>query len=662
MSLNLNAQRKDATEITKNYNKKLYDEMNSEFLQIELNDVAYIKQHLILEFGKEDIVDDDGTLLFDSSKYQKEESVGNPDTVNPYLWQIRKDNEIAGVIQLAEGYYVVTGVDVSLIGFVRTKNGWIIQDCGNYIQNARIALRLVEKAIGENIRDNIKALIISHTHLDHYGGVEAFVKKEQIGSFEEGKIPIIAPGEYEQSLIDDNLYAGIAMSRRVQYQGGMFLPKDEKGGVGVGLNQSLSIGGKMSCILPTLYVEQDETLEIDGVKVDFILSPNTETRAHMCTYFQQYNVLFLGDNAMGTLHNTYTMRGARVRDANFWGELFYRLYVTYGDEVEAVFQGHGVPHIKQPDRPDNLKRFLLDHAAAYKYPSDQALLMANEGYNLTQIGRRLEIPDEIKRTWYIRPHYGHYSFNARGAYQRYLGFYDGNPVNLLPLEAQEMAKKIIEYTGSEEKVLENAKKDFERGEYQWVATVTNYLVFLNPDNKDARYLCADALEQLGYQAESGLWRNAYLSGAYELRNPESAKNREIRYMDNRDVMPYVSAELILDHMGINFDGSKALSLEEQFLFKVLPEGNQDGAEYHRIHIYKGTLLHVKVIAPEKVQSEDVVVEVSKTELYLLAIRKYDGSHKQEDARAERILKLLENYIVDTGKYRNFNLIEPLEED
>lgn len=658
MSLQLNAQRKDATKATKDYNQKLLKEMDSKYLDQELKDVEFIRQHLIYELGKEDIVDADGTLLFDNTQYQENKKEGFPDTVNPYLWQNRNDNEIRGVIQLAEGYYVVTGIDVCLIGFVRTAHGWIIQDCGNYIETAKIALRLVEIALGENIRDHIVALIISHTHLDHYGGVEAFVSRDQIGTFEEGKIPIIAPGQYVQSLIDDNLYAGIAMSRRLQYQGGLFLPKDEKGVVGAGVNSPLRLRGTMTVVLPTVYIEEDQTLDIDDIKVDFILSPDTETRAHMCSYFHSYNVLFLGDNSMGTLHNTYTIRGARVRDANFWGELFYRLYVKYGEKAEAVFQGHGVPHIKQPDRPDNLKKFLLDNAAAYKYTSDQALLLANKGYNLTQIGRELEIPQEIQRTWYVRPHYGSYSTNARGAYQRYLGFYDGNPVNLLPLEAQDMAKKIVEYTGSVEQVLENAKQDFEKGEYQWVATVTNYLVFLDPQNMDARYLCADALEQLGYQEESGLWRNAYLSGAFELRNPKAAENRDIRYFDNRDVMPYASTELILDHMGINFDGSKALHLEEYFWIKVLSEKTGE-EEYHRIHIYKGTLFHAKTAA-ENVSREAAVIDLSKTELYLLAVGKYERKH-QFSEKAEQILDWLEAYIVDTSKYRNFNLIEPLAE-
>lgn len=654
----LNEKRKDATEFTKKYNENLLQDMNADYLREELRDVAAVKEHLILEFGKEDVLDYDGTVLFESKKYNQEKSGAFPDTVNPYLWQIRKDNEIAGVIQLAKDYYIVTGVDVSIIGFVRTKNGWIIQDCGNYVESAKISLRLVEMALNENIKDHIVAIIISHTHLDHYAGIGAFITKEQVGTPEEGKIPVIAPTEYEQSLIDDNLYAGIAMSRRLQYQGGMFLPRDEKGGVGVGLNQTAVMFGTQSFILPNVFIEENKTLEIDGTKVEFTLSPNTETRAHMCSYYPNQKVLFLGDDAMGTLHNTYTMRGARVRDANFWGELFYHLYIAYGDEVEAVYQGHGVPQVKQEKYPDHLKEYLLDHAVAYKYTNDQALLLANEGYNLNQIGHEINMPKEIAKKWYIRPHYGHYSFNARGACQRYLGFYDGNPVHLLPLEAQEMAKKIVEYTGSVEKVLENAEADFEKGEYQWVATVTNYLVFLDPKNMDARYLCADALEQLGYQAESGLWRNAYLSGAYELRHPDATKGRDINYMDNREVIPYVSAELLLDHLGINFDGERALKLRENFVFHVLPEeGSNKKEEYHRIQIYKGTVLHAEILKDEIAKGETVIT-LKKAELYQLAVKKYEG--KQKDSEAERIIELLKEYVVDTAKYRNFNLIEPLD--
>ena len=231
MGYELNACRKEATEYTKQYNRTLLKERNQEALRIELEDVEDAKAHLILQLGEEDILDEQGNVIYDSKKYPVPHSGDFPDTVNPYLWQIKKDNEFAGVLKMAEGYYVVTGVEVAMIGFIRTEHGWIIEDCGNFVENAKAALQLAEKAIGENIRDHVVAVIYSHSHLDHYGGVEAFISAEQVGTLEEGKVPIIAPADYEQSLIDDNLYAGIAMSRRVQYQGCYlihFVPREQK--------------------------------------------------------------------------------------------------------------------------------------------------------------------------------------------------------------------------------------------------------------------------------------------------------------------------------------------------------------------------------------------------------------------------------------------------
>lgn len=666
MEYELNAFRKDATQYTKQHNRTLLEKRDKEALRIELEDVEDAKAHLILSLGEEDIFDEEGNMIYDSKKYQIIKSGDFPDTVNPYLWQIKKDNEFAGVLKMAEGYYVVTGVDIAMIGFIRTEHGWIIEDCGNYVESAKVALQLTEKAIGENIHDHIIAVIYSHSHLDHYAGVEAFISAEQVGSLEEGKVPIIAPADYEQSLVDDNLYAGIAMSRRLHYQGGMLLPRDEKGIVSAGLNSTLGIRGHMSMLLPNWYIEKEETFEIDGVRLTFIPSPNTETRAHMCVYSNTHKVLYLGDNAMGTIHNTYTMRGARVRDANFWGGLFYHLYLEFGEEVEAIFQGHGVPHFKMDQRPDNVQKFLLDNAVAYKYTSDQALLLANQGYKLNEVGNDLKIPESISRTWYTRQHYGNYSFNARGAVQRVLGFYDGNPVNLLPLPERKLAEKFVEYAGSEELVLEKAKKDFEKGEYQWVATVTNHLVFLNPDNMDARYLCADALEQLGYQAETGLWRNAYLEGALELRNPSAATNATIRYMDNRDVMPYVSASLILDYLGINFDGEKAISLDETFVIEIESEDNENVSisekekEYNLVRLYKGTILH-EIIEKHAIPKHVPVISMTRLELYDLATKQYQIKDRNLDDKAANILELLQTYVVDTGKYRNFNIIEPLAE-
>lgn len=653
----LNAEKKGATEYTKKLHDEILNQMKSSDFSMETEDVEDVRKHLILEMGEEDIIDENGNVIWNRKAQSELTALDYPDTVNPYLWNIYKDGYIAGVLEFSKGFYVVTGIDSSSIGFIRSNNGWIIQDCGNTVEAAEVSMKLVEKAINENIHDHIKAIIYSHTHTDHLAGVEAFVTEDQVGAVEDGKIPILAPAEFEQSLVDDNLYAGIAMSRRLQYQCGLFLSPDEKGRVSIGLASTLGVHGRSSSIMPTWLIKEDCTLEIDGVSLTFILTPNTETRAHMCTYFNDYKVLFLGDNGVGTIHNTYTMRGAPVRDANYWGKVFYHLYQLFGDEVEAVYQGHGLPHFKLADRPDNLKEYLLDNAVAYKFTHDQALLLANEGYNINEIGNKLEVPESISRTWYTRGHYGNYSFNARGTVQKYLGFYDGNPVHLLPLPESELAEKLISYMGSEELVLEKAKEDFEKGEYQWVATITNHIVYHNPENKEARYLCADALEQLGYQSENALWRNAYLAAALDLRNPDFSKKLNIRAMDNADVIPFVSVELLLDHLGINFDGNKADAdgFETSIILKVIVD--EENEEYHSLQIYKGTVLHEKL--PDiNISDSKKIVSITKQGLYHLATKKYS---EEESGPLPDILKKIQEYVVDTTKFKNFSLIEPIEQ-
>ncbi|MGN0351816.1 MAG: alkyl sulfatase dimerization domain-containing protein [Roseburia sp.] len=659
MSIQYNAERKEATEATKAYNQKLRQEWDAARFEREQEDVANAKKHLILEVKDKSIYDDEGNIIYDIEKYPIPSEQEATDTVNPYLWQITRESEFVGVYQLAEGYYAVTGPAIALIGFIRSEHGWIVVDAGDCVESAKASAQLLEKAIGEKVLGHIVAVIYSHTHWDHFGGAEAFVSQEEVGRLEDGKIPVIAPSEYEQSLVDDNLYAGVAMSRRLSYQGGMELQRDEKGTYGCGLQFNAGIRGRLSMILPNWEIDKEETIELDGVTLTFIPSPNTETRAHMCVYSNTHKVLFLGDNSMGTIHNTITPRGARVRDASFWGELYYHLYTEFGDEVQAIFQGHGIAHFKMEQRPDNLKKYLLDNAVAYKYPSDQALLLANQGVKLRDIARKIHIPDEIGKTWYTRAHYGNYTFNARGAVQRYLGFYDGNPVNLFPLEETEYAKKLVEYIGSEELILQKAESDFEKGEYQWVATIANQIVMSNPNNEKARFLCADALEQLGYQTETGLWRNMYLSGAAELRDPE-IKNRGIRYMDNREVIPYVSASLLLDYLGINFDGERGIKLDEKFVLKIQNEKDESIIdESYAVSIYKGTILYEKLPEGEKKNGLTELV-LKKTQLYDLASKQFYEDLNNYTAEQKRILCILEDGVVDISQYKNFNLIEPLE--
>lgn len=672
MSYILNANQKEATEITKKYNQNIKENVNLHYLEEEKKDIEELKSHFIYELGKENITDTEGNVRWNRKQqdYLRKEA---PDTVNPYLWQIAQDGLWAGVVELIKDkVYVTTGITPSTVGFIRSDNGWIVVDAGGSINEGELTLDIIEKALGENVRDHIKALIISHTHQDHFGGAEVFTEQEN------SQVPVYGPKDYEHSLVNDNLYGGIAMSRRLQYQCGLFLQRNEKGYITLGLSTAPGAYGRVSSVFPTESIEKDTTVNIDGVEVDFLLTPDTETEAHLICYFRNYHALFLADNTVGTIHNTYTMRGAPVRDANYWGQILYRLYLQYGEEAEVIFAGHGTPYWKSVERPDKLKKFLLDNAAAYKFTNDQALLLANEGYSLNEIGNEIKIPESISRTWYTRGHYGSYSFNARASYQKYLGFYDGNPVHLLPLPEKELAAKFIEYVGSAETVLEKAKADFEKGEYQWVATVTNHLVFDNPKNLDARYLCADALEQLAYQSENGLWRNAYLAATVELRNPEFAKHLNIRAMDNRDTVAYVSTELLLDHLGINFDGylaekdvdsgknfgpSEYKKGKLQFRLQITEdESFTKIVESHIVYIYKGTIFHWQEEKESDSFKEKLpVIKATREGVYNLAVKQYEQSKELFETDRTDILIWINDYVVDTGKYRNFNLIEPLEE-
>lgn len=671
MKNTLNPNRKEATVFTRKFNQKLRENFNPKAIAEEDKDIEAFQSHFILR-QEDNISDKNGNVIWNiqAQHYIQEDY---PDSVNSYLWRNAKEGMISGVAELVTGkVYITTGISVAPIGYIKSANGWIIQDTGSSVEDAEVSLDLLEKAIGETVRGHIKAIIISHTHHDHFGGTEAFLNYEK----EPEKIPIYAPVGYEKSMTNDNLSTGIAMARRVQYQAGIFLPRDDKGYVSMGLSNTLYIPGRISSVFPNELIEQNKTLELDGIDVDFILTPDTETEAHMVTYFRNYHTLYLADDAVGTIHNTYTMRGAQVRDANYWGEILYKLYLDYGEDAEVIFAGHGIPLWKTAEQPDKLQRFLLDNAAAYKFTSDQALLLANKGYNLNEIGNAIEIPESISRTWYTRAHYGNYTFNARGAYQRYLGFYDGNPVHLLPLPEKELAEKFIEYAGSFEKVLEHAKKDYENGEYQWVATVTNHLVFANPQNPEARYLCADALEQLGYQAESALWRNAYLSAAIELRNPEINKKRNFNAMANKDYIAYVSSGLLLDHLGINFDDYRAeteavsdadaappeyLSGNLQFALQIYEDNTfHHKLETHLVNIYKGTIFHWKETESSTIDEEKIpVVKTTRDGVYRLAAKQYQENKNLFYSKRADILEWIDKYVVDFSAYSNFNLIEPI---
>ena len=472
------------------------------------------------------LTDADGNIIWSQDAYAfLEDYEKAPDTVNPSLWENTRNNHVYGLFEVCEGIYQVRGYDMANLTVIKGDTGWIVFDTTMCVETAQAAMQLIGKNLGSY---PIKAIVVSHSHADHFGGIQGLISAEDVAdaslSIEEqiasGKVPIIVPEGFAEHAIAENVYAGKAMTRRANYQYGVLLEPSVTGTLaqGIGMGQST---GTVSYLAPTYEVkETGTTLTIDGVEMEFQITPGTEAPAEMNTWFPQHKALWIAENCTGTLHNLYTLRGAAVRDGSAWAKYITEAVTRYGSEAEVVFQSHNWPHWGN----ETVNEYMVNTAAVYKYINDQTLTYINLGYTSDEISNMIELPEALEKVWYTRQYYGTVAHNSKAVYQKYMGWYDANPVNLNPLTPTDSAKKWVEYLGDVDEVLRMAKADFDKGEYQWVAEITNVIVYADPANEAARLLCADALEQLGYQAESGPWRNAYLTAALELRHGNQAAN------------------------------------------------------------------------------------------------------------------------------------------
>lgn len=575
-------EQKGATEVTIEANNEVYslldftDEQEMEFAQRGLIDAPETLE----------LKDEEGNIVWSQDAYAFLEGEA-PDTANPSLWRNAQMNSLYGLFEVVEGVYQVRGYDMANLTLIRGETGWIVFDTMMSVECSAAAMQLVEKNFGKL---PVVAVLISHSHIDHYGGIKGIVSEEDVAdaalSIEEqlasGKAPVIVPGGFTEHAVSENIYAGNAMGRRAQYQYGTLVEGGEQGSLAIGIGMGQS-SGTTSFIKPTYEIlETGQQLVIDGISMTFQLTPGTEAPAEMNTYFPDFRALWMAENCTGTMHNLYTLRGAKVRDGNEWAKFLTESYVMFGTQAEVVFQSHNWPHWGQ----ETIYPYIENTAAVYKYINDQTLLYINQGYTMNEIANMIKFPEEMEKVWYTRQYYGTVSHNAKAVYQKYMGWYDANPVHLGELAPEESAKKFVEYMGSEENVLARAKEDFENGEYQWVAQVTNILVYNNPENTDARYLCADALEQLGYMAESGTWRNAYLCAAYELRN---GTVREVSLpRGTADTLLGMTPEMFFDYLGILIDGEAAQHSEILINFNMTDTGEQ-----YYVHLLNGALLYFK---------------------------------------------------------------------
>jgi alkyl sulfatase BDS1-like metallo-beta-lactamase superfamily hydrolase len=483
-----------------------------------------------------------------------------PATVHPSLWRQGRLNNVAGLFEVAPSIYQVRGMDISNVTFIAGQSGWIVIDPLTAEETARAAMAMVNEHFGER---PVHAVIYTHSHTDHFGGVHGIVSHDDVAS---GRVAVIAPAGFLEAAVSENVLAGTVMLRRATYMYGVLLPKDPQGHVDTGLGKGIPALASMALVAPTRSIgETGEQVVIDGVRLVFQLTPGTEAPAEMNVFLPDLRALCMAENCTATQHNVYTLRGAQVRDALLWSKYIDESLERYAPLCDVLFASHHWPRWGTGD----LSAFLASQRDAYRYVHDQTLRLANRGLTMDEIAEQLELPSGLADESFNRGYYGTVSHNAKAVYQRYLGWFDGNPAHLHPHPPVEAARRYVEFMGGAAEVLERARDYFDRGDYRWVAQVVNHVVFAEPDNEAARLLQADALEQLGYQSESGPWRDFYLSGAMELRSDGTALKGFAGNALGPGIVRSMTTELLLDLIGVRLNAPSAATFTIEVHLDVL---------------------------------------------------------------------------------------------
>jgi alkyl sulfatase BDS1-like metallo-beta-lactamase superfamily hydrolase len=470
-----------------------------------------------------------------------------PATVNPSLWRLAQLNALNGLFKVTDGMYQVRGFSLANMTIVEGRTGLIVIDPLSTIGAAKEGLDLY---FAHRPKKPVVAVVYTHSHSDHYGGAKGVTSDADVAA---RRTRVFAPAGFMDAAVSESVIAGNAMGRRAQYQFGAPLPRGERGNVdaGLGKNDSRGTGGR-SIIAPTDSIVQPvETHTIDGVSVVFHLAPASEAPAEMHLYFPQLHVLDIAENATHTLHNLLPLRGTEVRDAKGWSRYLGDALERFGADAQVLIAQHHWPVWGH----DRVVMQLEQQRDLYKYVHDQSVRMMNQGMAPTEIAEALQLPKSLEHVWAARGYYGTLSHDSKAVYQKYLGWYDGNPAVLNQLPPVDSATKYVEYMGGSEAIVARAREDFRKGNYRWVAQVMDQVVYAEPGNADARALAADAFEQLGYLAESATWRNAYLLGAQELRNGVPV-GRPRQALD-AEMIAAMPAALVFDYLGTTLNGPRA---------------------------------------------------------------------------------------------------------
>lgn len=520
----------------------------------------------------------DGRVVWDQDAYAFEQGEA-PASVNPSLWRQAKLNSLHGLFEVTPGIYQLRGFDLANMSLIQGQSGWIVVDPLTVAETARVAMDFVRQHLPVQ---PITAVLFTHSHVDHFGGVEGV-----LASSGQTDVPIIAPVGFMEEAVSENVMAGVAMQRRAGYMYGRYLARSARGHVDTGLGKEPPLAGRIGIRRPTQIVDHSgQELIIDGVSFEFQNAPGSEAPAEFTFFLPAFKAFCGAEVVSRNIHNVYTLRGAKVRDALAWSDYIQEAIDLFGDRAEIYFGAHQWPIWGQ----ERLVEFMRQQRDVYKYIHDQTLRMANLGFTPQEIAEEIELPAVLQQSFANRGYYGTVKHNAKAVYQRYFGWYDGNPANLDPLPPVESATRYVQAMGGADAVLGLAEQSFTAGDYRWVAQLLNHLVFAQPDHVAGKALLASAYDQLGYQAESGPWRDVYLSAAFELRHGTPATGVELA--DAIDLLREIPLDTFFDSMAARLNGPRAGDTRLRVNFTFTDLGSN-----HVLQI-ENAVMHHRAAAPD----------------------------------------------------------------
>ncbi|EBV9453271.1 MBL fold metallo-hydrolase [Salmonella enterica subsp. arizonae serovar 18:z4,z23:-] len=544
---------KDATQYTQQINQQYIKNLpfsdRQDFADAQRGFIAPLPDHGILN-------NTDGKPYYRADDYKFDINASAPQTINPSLWRQSQLNGISGLFKVTDRMYQVRGQDISNITFIEGKTGLIVIDPLVTAGAAKASLDLYYQ---NRPHRPIVAVIYTHSHTDHYGGVKGIVSEEEVKS---GKVQIIAPEGFMEEAISENVLLGNIMSRRALYSYGLLLPHTPQGNIGNGLGVTLTTG-LPTIIAPTkLITKTGEKMTIDGLEFEFLMAPGSEAPAEMHFYIPALKALCTAENATHTLHNFYTLRGAKTRDTSKWTEYLNETLDMWGSKAEVLF----MPHTWPVWGNQHINDYIGKYRDTIKYIHDQTLHLANQGYTMNEIGDMIKLPKNLENNWASRGYYGSVSHNARAVYNYYLGYYNGNPADLHPYGQVEMGKRYVKALGGSAHAINLARDAYRQGDYRWAAELLKQVIAANPGDQTAKNLQADTFEQLGYQAESATWRGFYLTGAKELREGVHKFNHGTT--NSPDTIKGMTVEMLFDYMAVRLDSSKAAGKDISLNFNL----------------------------------------------------------------------------------------------